>query len=502
MEKTNELALNFFQDIQQGTLEYCFRGIFTKSITENILSLAETNLEKENSKSAVKRRVYFIMVEGLQNVTRHQEIKEADEQNRGFFLIQLRGGNYFVTTGNTIENDKIGDLQQKLEMVNSLDQSSLKKYYREILENGELSTKGGAGLGLIEMSRKSGNKLHYSFKKIDEKISYFYFHTQIPAESNAEMPQLAPTIEEGSLDKIINFHELLNQENIILSFKGIFDQENLLNILKMIEEQMKSTPQSIKIFNIILEQLQNTVKHGDVLNNEKTGKPGIFFISKNEKSFAITTGNYILSKNYEALKNKIDYVNLLENEELNDIYDKVLLDIDSVSAKKTGLGLIDMRIKSENKLLASFYNLSPEHYFYTITIRINKSVEKIKSLYIKSSEDTPEVILDAENGIFSISKRSYPENAIEFYDTIIEWIKRYSKHPNKETIFVFDFEYFNTASSKQIMKLILEIEKISTKSNITISWKYKDIDEDMLSLGLRFQRLVDLNFEFNEVKTI
>jgi hypothetical protein len=270
----------------------------------------------------------------------------------------------------------------------------------------------------------------------------------------------------------------------------------------MTEEQMKSTPQSIKIFNIILEQLQNTVKHGEVLNNEKTGKPGIFFISKNEKSFAITTGNYILSKNYEALKNKIDYVNLLENEELNDIYDKVLLDIDSVSAKKTGLGLIDMRIKSENKLLASFYNLSPEHYFYTITIRINKSVEKIKSLYIKSSEDTPEVILDAENGIFSISKRSYPENAIEFYDTIIEWIKRYSKHPNKETIFVFDFEYFNTASSKQIMKLILEIEKMATRSNITISWKYKDIDEDMLSLGLRFQRLVDLNFEFNEVKTV
>lgn len=123
------------------------------------------------------------------------------------------------------------------------------------------------------------------------------------------------------------------------------------------------------------------------------------------------------------------------------------------------------------------------------------------SLYITQTEDTPEVILDAEKELFSLSKRSYPENAIDFFDPILSWLRIYGRKPNKDTVFVFDLEYFNTASSKQIMKLILELEKLSNKSNVTIDWTYKDIDEDMLSLGLRFQKLVDLNFKFTEIPT-
>ncbi len=501
MKETNDLAYQLFQDIQQGTLEYCYRGVFNRSITESILSLAETNLKKEQNFSSVKRRVYFIMVEGLQNITRHQELNPENEETVGIFLIQMRDGHFFITTGNVVDNEKVPDLQEKLEMVNSLDSASLKKYYLEVLENGELSKKGGAGLGLIEMCRKSGNKLYYSFRKINEKISYFYFNTKVPSQLVEKKEISNLEIKEQSLDKIIDFHTILNKENIILSFKGIFDQENMLNLLSMIEGQMNSSVISIKVFNVIMELLQNIVKHGELTSKEQLGKPGIFFISNNEKNFIITSGNYILAKNYQSLEDKINYVNLLENEELDDAYDKVLLDLDSASAKKTGLGLIDMRIKSENKLGFKFYKTDSEQYFYTLTIKIKKSVNKIEALNINPTDDTPEVILDAEKGIFSIAKRSYPENAIDFYDVIISWIRTYGKQPNTETTLVFDFEYFNTASSKQIMKIILELEKFSNKSNVKIVWKYKDIDEDMLSLGLRFQRLVNLNFEFKELKS-
>ena len=126
-------------------------------------------------------------------------------------------------------------------------------------------------------------------------------------------------------------------------------------------------------------------------------------------------------------------------------------------------------------------------------------MSKIDSLYIDSTEDTPEVKFDAEKNFFSLSKRSYPENAIDFYNPIISWIKLYGRKPNEKTNFIFDLEYFNTASSKQIMKLILELEKLSNKSSVTIDWKYKDIDEDMLSLGVRFQKLVELEFNFIEI---
>ena len=99
------------------------------------------------------------MVEGLQNITRHQEVKAEVDENSGIFFIQQRDGKYYITTGNVIENDKVEELRGKLEVVNSLDKVELKKYYKDVLTKGKLSVKGGAGLGLIEMSRKSGNKL-------------------------------------------------------------------------------------------------------------------------------------------------------------------------------------------------------------------------------------------------------------------------------------------------------------------------------------------------------
>jgi hypothetical protein len=122
----------------------------------------------------------------------------------------------------------------------------------------------------------------------------------------------------------------------------------------------------------------------------------------------------------------------------------------------------------------------------------------LEVLIIESKEDTPKVVLDVTNKIFQISLRSLPENAIGFYEPVLKWLNDYAASPLDITIFDFTLEYFNTASAKQIAKILLILESIAKKQKVAINWYYKKEDSDMLSSGTRFSKLIDLNFSFIE----
>ncbi len=122
----------------------------------------------------------------------------------------------------------------------------------------------------------------------------------------------------------------------------------------------------------------------------------------------------------------------------------------------------------------------------------------MKPLIIKATEDTPEIIFDPLNNVFKISNVSLPENAIEFYAPILAWLKKYREEANPRTVFDFNIEYLNTASSKQVFELIFLIDKINQNSDVLIRWHYDKIDEDMHALGIRFTNLVNVKFEMVE----
>lgn len=367
-KRYQQLAFELFKDLKTDELEYVYRGSFSKSITRSILGLAEINIDKAEGPSAIKKRIYFIMVEGLQNITRHQdEMDSGDIEEPGLFVIQRKSDEYFITTGNVIENQNVEPLRGKLEKVNSLAPDELKSYYRQILTKGKISDKGGAGLGLIEMARKSGNKLLYDFKKIDSDYAFFYFQTEIPSPRRKKEQSDAKqnATESRALNYIKNLHSILNQENIVISFKGLFDQDNLLSLLTIFEGQMKESVTSIKVYNIMVEMLQNIVKHGYNHENPEMGNPGIFFINEKNNRFFLTSGNYIDSNKVERLKEKIEFVNNMSQQEVTDHYDRVILNMAVNDPKKTGLGFLDMRIKSKQKV---FYEFHQQNDGYTLFI--------------------------------------------------------------------------------------------------------------------------------------
>lgn len=160
-----------------------YEGEFTQEITKSVLAMAERNMDAIGEDSSIKRKVFNVMVECLQNIVKHaDEIEEIDltDHNAAIFMIGKQEDKYVITSGNPITNDKVKMLQDKLAHINSLDKEGLKEYYKDVIKNNKgLSAKGGAGLGFIDMARKSGQKLQFDFEPINEEISFFSLKTVI-----------------------------------------------------------------------------------------------------------------------------------------------------------------------------------------------------------------------------------------------------------------------------------------------------------------------------------
>ena len=360
-------SVSLFNSMMKDNLGYIYRGRFTQQITDSILSLTESNLTTNEQSNKMKKRVYLILVEGLQNITRHQDDTDDDSsEGYGIFVIQRKSDKYFITTGNLIEKESIKHIKDLIDKINSLEKDELKKYYKQVLEEGSLSEKGGAGLGLIDMAKKSGNKLSYEFKDINEKYSYFYLHT-IPSLKDEN---IQPT-NDKSLANIIDIHQVINEEEILMIFNGIFNQDSLVSLLPSIENQMHGSASVRKrIYYIVVEMLQNIVKHGSKVGDDESGNPGIFFISEYDGKYLVTTGNYIRNDVVDTLSTKIEKVNGLSDLEVEEFYNSSLFDFKIDDSKKSGLGVIDLRIKSGQKLRYNFEKVDNDYSFFTLQVEL------------------------------------------------------------------------------------------------------------------------------------
>jgi hypothetical protein len=120
----------------------------------------------------------------------------------------------------------------------------------------------------------------------------------------------------------------------------------------------------------------------------------------------------------------------------------------------------------------------------------------MEALDIRATNDTPKVLLDPENNIFEISGRSLPEDVVSFYQPVLDWLDEYKSEPLGSMEFVFKYVYFNTATSKLVMDILIRLEEIKNAGKeVQVMWFYEQDDEDMLDLGEEFSENVDVPFE-------
>jgi len=117
-------------------------------------------------------------------------------------------------------------------------------------------------------------------------------------------------------------------------------------------------------------------------------------------------------------------------------------------------------------------------------------------LNITETFDTPNVFLDPYEPKIEFSGKSFPPDAVKFYEPIFKWIDRYSRSPSAQTIVNLKLDYFNTASSKILLDVLYRFEAIKKEgNNVIIRWYYPQDDEDMEDTGKEFERMVKVPFE-------
>ena len=117
-------------------------------------------------------------------------------------------------------------------------------------------------------------------------------------------------------------------------------------------------------------------------------------------------------------------------------------------------------------------------------------------LKLEGSAKTPYVNFDPENGLMELKGRSIPENSIDFYKPLIDWIDKYGRSPKTRSALHMQLEYFNTSSSKCILDVFKKLEAIRAAGNeVTILWHYEEDDEDMLEAGEDYAGIINVPFK-------
>lgn len=137
------------------------------------------------------------------------------------------------------------------------------------------------------------------------------------------------------------------------------------------------------------------------------------------------------------------------------------------------------------------------------TIFILFSLVAMEKFVIKETAKTPSIYFDPERGLFEIKGKSIPENSIEFYNPVFEFIEGYSSQPASRTILNMKFEFFNTSSSNRIHSLLRKFEKLyECNSEVLIRWFCENGDENMLDAGEDFKAILRVPFEIIEVEEL
>jgi hypothetical protein len=124
-----------------------------------------------------------------------------------------------------------------------------------------------------------------------------------------------------------------------------------------------------------------------------------------------------------------------------------------------------------------------------------------EDLYLPSKGGRTPVIDFKCNGVFEISGKSYPQDPAKCYKPIIDWIKNYSKEPDKLTTFNINLEYLNTGSSRvmsDIFKILKDLNN-SKKTKVSINWFYDEDDEEMCRIGQMYKDIFNIPFNLVEI---
>lgn len=172
---------SYFSRMSDGSPILFHKGNIDSDLINKVLDTVEETLIKKNESPRLRKKVYNVLVESLQNMYHHggaapDDFSDIPAGKYGILTINKVNKGYRIITGNFIQSSNVKELEEKIKRINRSNHDEITELYKFILNHQRISSKGGGGLGLIDIARKTGNRIEYVFKEYDNKNSFFYLN--------------------------------------------------------------------------------------------------------------------------------------------------------------------------------------------------------------------------------------------------------------------------------------------------------------------------------------
>jgi hypothetical protein len=170
-------------DLSKRDIVLSFTGNLDYDVIGELIASLKDRMKQRKVRFGLYKKILTLMIETLENIIRyraHFNVKDITlDHYPPEFLIAFENEKVFIESVNAIYNNDIEKLNSKLLHLNNLSPDELRELYKDTITNGKFSEKGGAGLGIIEMTKIADERLHYSFNRIDDNLSLFFLKITI-----------------------------------------------------------------------------------------------------------------------------------------------------------------------------------------------------------------------------------------------------------------------------------------------------------------------------------
>ena len=354
--------------LKDQRMSFFLRGKFSERFTNIIVDLSE-NVAGQMEEGFFSRKMSFMLVESFQNILKHGQTENTlgvHLEDEGIFSFKVSSKGNFINSINFIQPGDAEGLKMSIDYINGLDKASLKSYYMDSLKNNEMSSKGGAGLGFIEIVRKSGSKILY---RIDDNNSGpILFHQQISLKRDENEGE-----ETNEINATNMIYQLMRNTEVLMLYQGDFSPKIMLPLIEMAEQSVQKDKeelkQSIRAAHVVVEMIQNIQRHG--IHSPENYSHGYFAIGRRQDSIHLISANLINSSEAEALGKRLDEINSLDEAGRKDLLRNTLkssLGQDNPTGR--GLGLSEIAGATNAPLAYSFKKASSDTEWFTLQVEI------------------------------------------------------------------------------------------------------------------------------------
>ena len=307
-----------------------YQGDFSTAPTLSIINIVEKHFA--NSAFNIKTLVYLI-IEAVQNIERYSSHLS---ESKDCVLIYSDGDYNYIITENSIEKSKSETLKENLDEVLLMNKTELDTAYKKLIKS-DFRTEKGAGLGIIDIARKSKSNLYYTLDNINDEFARYSLNVVIPVDKKNE--EVVKHNSESFTELLNGFKNGLNVNSSSFYYGGDFSNKFIFSLLHFLKTTKKTNKQSIntKTHHLLVELIQNIKKYAYTVDKVTAGKLAIEW---KESSMVITTYNEVEDFNKDRVIAKTTLLNSFTHEQLVEYNKKQLVDM----TQDNGLGLIDVAL--------------------------------------------------------------------------------------------------------------------------------------------------------------